>query len=125
CPIGLALPNSWLTVSGPSTTTEAAFRWSASVMKRPASTGRDRTVRQLGVVPVSVVVQFVDPRTSDADVVDAGATASMSGAATREGGARASAWVSADAVPNPPRAPAVVVELPGETTSTFVPSSLI
>ena len=50
-------------------------------MKRPDVTPRERTSCQLGVVPVSVVVQFVVPLTSDADVVDTGATAATSGAA--------------------------------------------
>ena len=48
-------------------------------MNRPDETPRDRTTFQLGVVPVNVVVQFVEPLTRDAEVVDTGATAATSG----------------------------------------------
>jgi hypothetical protein len=94
-------------------------------MKRPVETPRERTSLQAGVVPVSVVVQFVDPARNAADVVDAGAAVCTSGAVTGELRAAASWRVKVDAEPNPPRVPEVLVELPGETTSTFVPSSLI
>jgi hypothetical protein len=76
-------------------------------------------------VPVSVVVQFVDPARSDADVVETGAAACTSGAVTGEVNELASWRVKVDAEPNPPRVPELLVELPGDTTRTFVPSSLI
>ena len=96
-------------------------------MNRPSAAPRDRVVCQLGVVPVRVVVQFapVVGLTSSADVVDTGLTASTSGAVTFEVRAAASACVKVVAVPKPPRPPVVLVELPGDTTSRFVPSSLI
>ncbi len=112
-------------MSGPRTTTAAASAWSAALRNRPDVTPRERTVFQLGVVPVSVVVQFVLPLTSDTDEVEVAATASMSGAAAFDERAAASCTVSVDAEPNPPRAPDVSVVLPGEITSRFVPSSLI
>ena len=67
----------------------------------------------------------VVPLTSDADVVDTGATASMSGAAALDRSVSASCSVSVDADPNPPRTPADDVELPGEITSRLVPSALM
>ena len=84
-------------------------------------------VCQFGVVPVKVVVQFapVVGLTNSADVVDTGLTAATSGAVTFEVRAAASAWVKVETVPKPPRTPALLVELPGDTTSRFVPSSLI
>ena len=94
-------------------------------MKRPDATPRERTVRQLTVVPVSVVVQLFDPAWSAADVAATGATAAMSGVAAPGRSAAASCSVKVEAEPNPPRVPDVVVELPGEITSTLVPSSLI
>ena len=82
-------------------------------MNRPEVTPADRTAFQLGVVPVSVVVQLVEPLTSDTDEVDVGATAWMSGAAVLDSSAPASWMVSVDAEPNPPRAPELSVVLPG------------
>ena len=58
-------------------------------------------------------------------MVDAGATVWTSGAAARRCSASASRTVSVDAEPKPPRTPVDDVELPGETTRTFVPSALI
>ena len=93
--------------------------------KRPEVTDRERTVLQLGQVPVRVVVQFLDPLTSEAEVVEVGATVWMSGATDLASSASASWTVSVDAEPKPPRVPLLLVELPGETTSRLVPSSLI
>src|SRR4051812_45720836 len=58
-PTALPVENSSDAVSGPSTTTAAAESSSACVMNRPDDTSRERTCCQLGVVPVSVVVQLV------------------------------------------------------------------
>ena len=60
CPIGFALPKSSLAVSGPRTTTELAVASSFALMKRPLLTPRDRIVFHAGVVPVRLVVQFVE-----------------------------------------------------------------
>src|SRR5664279_4623710 len=98
--MGSPVVNSSLAVSGPSTTTGAACAWSFAVMNRPEVTPRERTTFQLGVVPVSVVVQLVDPLTSDTDDVEIGATAWMSGAAALDWSARASWTVNVDAEPN-------------------------
>src|SRR5919109_9351 len=49
CPIGSALPNSCVTVSGPRTITELAWSSSDVLMKRPLLTPRERIVRQAGV----------------------------------------------------------------------------
>ena len=70
-----------LAVSEPSTTTRAAVDSSLALMNRPDDNFRERTVCHDEVVPVRVVVQFVEPFSSSADVVDTGATAEMSGAA--------------------------------------------
>ncbi len=86
-------------VSEPSTTTAAADRSSAAVMKRPDSTLRFRMASQLGWVPTRLVVQLVVPAVSDVDVLVAAATALMSGAVVLEVRASASAWVSVDAEP--------------------------
>ena len=112
-------------MSGPRTTTAEAFVRSAEERNRPEVTPRERTADQLGVVPVRVVVQLVEPTTSDADVVDVGATDCTSGAVAGAARASASCCVSVDAEPKPPRVPVVEVELPGETTRMLVPSSLI
>ena len=112
-------------VSGPSTTTLAASASSAAVRNRPLVTARERTVCQLEVVPVSVVVQLVVPLVSDTLRVTVGATAWTSGALAVELRASASWMVRVDDVPNPPREPELLVELPGETTRMFVPSWLI
>ena len=88
-------------------------------------TARERTVDQDGVVPVSVVVQLVSPTVNDTWAVLVGATASMSGATSEDANASASPAVSVEDEPNPPRTPLLLVLLPGEITSTLVPSSLI
>ena len=88
-------------------------------------TARERTVDQDGVVPVSVVVQLVSPTVNDTWAVLVGATASMSGATSEDANASASPAVSVEDEPNPPRTPLLLVVLPGEITSTLVPSSLI
>ena len=49
----------------------------------------------------------------------------MSGATVFDPSAVASASVSVEALPNPPRMPVVAVDEPGETTSRFEPRSLI
>src|SRR5262245_43338307 len=107
-----AAPKSWVAVSGPSTMTECAPSTSLWSMNRPDDTERERTVDQAGIVPVNVVVQFVEFTTSDADDVDTGATVWMSGATDGSANAVASCWVSVEADPNPPRAPVAEVELP-------------
>ena len=94
-------------------------------MNRPDDTERERTVDHAGVVPVSVVVQFVVLTTSDAEEVETGATVWMSGATCVLASALASCCVSVDAEPKPARVPLVEVELPGETTRMLVPSWLI
>ena len=114
------------TVSGPSTTTAAAFVWSAAVRNRPEVTPRERTADQLGVVPVSVVVQLVEP----IDERRRRGRRRRDRLRRRERrratpGRRRPAAVSVDAEPKPPRVPVVLVELPGETTRMLVPSSLI
>ncbi len=124
-PTGSRPLKSSLAVSGPRTTTAAASRSSFAVMNRPEVTPRERTSFQLGVVPVKVVVQLVDPFTSEADDVEVAATAWMSGATAFEASAAASCVVSVDAEPKPPRVPVELVLLPGEITRRFVPSSLI
>src|SRR6478672_1328638 len=94
-------------------------------MNRPEVTPRERTTDQLGEVPVRVVVQFVEFSTRAADVVETGATDCTSGATERVASAVASCWVNVEADPKPPRVPVVEVELPGDTTRMFVPSSSI
>ena len=84
CPIGFPFPNSSCAVSGPSTITDAACCSSDASMKRPELTPRDRIVCHAGVVPLSVVDQFVEPFTSVTRDDDTGATASTSGATSRE-----------------------------------------
>ena len=56
-------------------------------------------------MPVSVVVQLVEPLVSDAEVVETGATAWTSGATSELAMASASETVSVDDVPKPPRTP--------------------
>src|SRR5438128_2430145 len=80
--IGERAPNSCCAVVGPSTTTPAALFSSAAVRNRPLSILRARTLAQGGVVPTTLVVQFVDPTASVPDDVVAGATCATSGAAT-------------------------------------------
>lgn len=124
-PTALRPSNSSVAVSGPRTTTAATCSSSSAVRKRPLVTSRDRTVFQASVVPVSVVVQLVSPTISEAVEVAVPATATTSGAASSPASASTSAVVSVDAEPKPPRAPVLSVELPGEITSTLVPSSSI
>ena len=81
---------------------------SAAVMNRPPARVRDRTVSQDSLVPTTEVVQLVEPLVRDNEVVLTPATAPMSGAATFEARAAASAVVRVDADPKPPRIPAVV-----------------
>src|SRR6476660_735599 len=105
CPIGFAPLNSCVAVSGPTTITELAWSSSEALMNRPELTPRERIVRHAGVVPVSVGVQFVDWYTSATEDVDAGATASMSGATARDWSAEASWRVRVEAEPKPPLVP--------------------
>jgi hypothetical protein len=110
-------------VSGASTVTAAAFVSSAAVRNRPDATVRPRTDAHCEVVPTTVVVQFVAPLTSDSLLLcRIGATPLMSGAAVFELSAVASAMVSVDADPNPPRRPPLV-ELPGEMINRLPPSA--
>src|SRR3974390_1414639 len=95
-PSGFVAPNSWVTVSGPRTTTGWALLWSRASMNRPADTVRDRTTDHSGVVPWSDVVQLVEPRTSSAFVVETGATVCTSGATDPDRSAAASCIVSVD-----------------------------
>ena len=73
------------------------------------------------MVPTTVVVQLAVPAVRVSDDCVVGATALMSGATALEDSASASAMVKVDAVPNPPRMPAVEVELPGEMVKMLVP----
>ena len=75
-------------------------------------------------MPTTLVVQLVDPMVSVPEDWLAGATWATSGAATLDPRASASALVSVDAEPNPPRMPPLVA-LPGETISRLVPRALI
>ena len=109
----------------PSTTTGEALSSSAWVKNRPSATVRARTPSHDGVVPTTLVVQLVLPLTSDASVVETGATAAMSGAVVWSANATASRVVSVEAEPRPPRMPPVVVDEPGETISRLLPSELI
>ena len=123
CPTGSNGPNSSVAVSEASTVTGAALDSSAAVMNRPDERVRSRTESHDGVVPTTVVVQFVEPLTSDwLTLCNTGATPLTSGAAVFDDRAVASAMVSVDADPNPPRTPPLV-ELPGETISRFPPSA--
>src|SRR5450759_2982102 len=112
--------SSWAVVA-PRTTTEAAAAWLAAVRNVPADMVLARTDIQDGVVPTTEVVQLLDPATRDCELDVLGATAAMSGATTGEARAAASAWVSVEADPNPPRRPVVLVVLPGEMISRLVP----
>src|SRR5450631_3102612 len=112
--------SSWAVVA-PRTTTEDALAWSAAVRNVPADRVRARTDIQEGVVPTTEVVQLLDPATRDCELDVLGATAAMSGATTGEARAAASAWVSVEADPNPPRTPVVLVVLPGEMINKLVP----
>src|SRR5665811_623940 len=116
-------PKSSLAVVAPSTTTGAAETWSALVRNAPLDMVRARTDSQDGVVPTTEVVQLLEPATSDCELDVVGATAAMSGTTTGEARACASAWVSVEADPNPPRRPVVLVVLPGEMIRRFVPSA--
>src|SRR6266540_1562063 len=122
CPTGSIGPNSSLAVSEASTVTAAALAWSDSLMKRPDSRLRPRTGSQDDVVPTTVVVQFVEPLSSSWELCRTGATPLTSGAAVLDVNAVASAMVSVDAEPKPPRTPPLV-ELPGETISRLPPSA--
>src|ERR1019366_7351346 len=116
-------PNSSWAVVAPKTTTEAAEAWSAAVRNVPADMVRARTDNQEGVVPTTDVVQLLAPATRDCELDVLGATAAMSGATTAEANAAASAWVSVEADPNPPRRPVVLVVLPGEMINKLVPNA--
>src|SRR5580698_2626498 len=124
-PTGSRALNSSDAVSDPSTTTAALVDTSLAVMNLPSVTLRARTLSQAGVAPTTLVVQFVDPAVSSSVVEVVGATAATSGALTLEASALASAVVNVDAEPNPPRTPALLVALPGDTTSRLLPSALI
>src|SRR5450759_5676559 len=116
-------PKSSVAVVAPSTTTGAAEAWSALVRNVPLDMVRALTDSQDGVVPTTDVVQLLDPATRDCELDVVGATAAMSGATTGEARAWASAWVSVEADPNPPRKPVVLVVLPGERIKRLVPSA--
>ncbi len=75
-------------------------------------------------MPVSVVVQLVSSWVSETVLEATGAMAWMSGATSCELRAAASACVSVEAEPKPPRAPVLFVLLPAEITRMFVPSAL-
>src|ERR1700712_2314484 len=98
-PTTSVLPNNSVAVEEPSTATAACSALSASVMKRPLESVRDRTGNQDGVVPTTDVVQLVDPLVSESDVVLTPATAPMSGAATFDARAAASSVVRGEAGP--------------------------
>src|ERR1700742_4683824 len=122
-PTGSIPPNSSDAVSDASTVTAAECASSDAGMKRPDDRLRPRTESQLGVVPTTVVVQFVDPLSTSCELLcRTGATPPMSGADCLDARAAASAAVSVDADPNPPRTP-LLVELPGEMISRFPPSA--
>ena len=111
-PTGSRTPNSSCAVVAPSTATAASAVSSAAVMKRPSATLRARTDSQSGWCPTTVVVQLVPAAVSVSDRDVAGATAAMSGATVFDASAVASASVSVEALPNPPRMPVLaVVEL--------------
>src|SRR6266536_4119771 len=112
CPTGFSGPNSSVAVSAASTVTAAALASSAAVRNRPLASVRPRTSCQDGVVPTTVVVQFVEPLTTDCEPCSTGATPATSGAAVCDDSAAASAVVSVDAEPKPPRSPPLVA-LPG------------
>src|SRR5665647_1820022 len=114
-------PKSSAAVVAPRTTTDAAEAWSALDRNTPLDMVRARTDNQEGVVPTTVVVQLLAPATRDCELEVLGATAAMSGATTGEARACASAWVSVEADPNPPRSPVVLVVLPGEMINRLVP----
>src|SRR5450759_4063055 len=114
-------PKSSVAVVAPSTTTGAAEAWSALVRNAPLDMVRALTDSQDGVVPTTDVVQLLDPATRDCELDVVGASAAMSGATTGEARAWASAWVSVEADPNPPRRPVVLVVLPGEMIRRLVP----
>ena len=65
CPTGSNGPNNSVAVSEASTVTAAALDSSAAVMNRPDERVRSRTESHDGVVPTTVVVQFVEPLTSE------------------------------------------------------------
>ena len=110
----------------------ARRRWrprasSVAVRNGRADRVRDRTSSQDGVVPTTVVVQFVDPAVSDspsADVV--AATAAMSGATTGRGQRLGVRLRSASTRCRSRRARRPCSSCcPGETISRLVPSELI
>ncbi len=125
CPTGLPTRNSSEAVSGPSTTTSAAASTSAWVKNRPTDRSRARTSVQDVVVPTNEVVQLVSPLTSETLEEVVGATAATSGATFSSSMVWASATVSVDAEPKPPRCPEESVVLPGETMSRLEPRALI
>ena len=87
---------------------------------------RARTASQLGLVPTTLVVQFVEAAVNVAEVDVVGATAAMSGATVFDAErVSASAVVRVDAEPNPPRTPPLLVELPGEMINRLLPSELM
>ena len=124
-PTGSALPNSLLAVVGPSTVTSATFFSSAAVSHRPSATVRARARSQLGVVPTTLVDQFLVPAIRVAPVCEVGATTAMSGAADLVPSASASCTVSVVAEPSGPLTPPELVALPGVMISRLVPSELI
>src|SRR4051812_10272533 len=112
-PTALVRGNSSSAVVAPNTVTAVPFVSSAAVRNRPLSSVRARTRSQESFVPTTLVVQFVDAAVNDAEVEVVGATAAMSGATVFDASASASAVVSVDADPKPPRTPPVLVWLPG------------
>ena len=125
CPRGSRPPNSSEAVVEPSTVTDAASLSSAVVKNRPSVRLRALTGSQSGVVPTTLVVQFVVPAVRDCEPETTGATRAMSGATTGLASAVASRIVRVDADPRPPRIPLVLVALPGETMRRLLPSWLI
>src|SRR5450759_1882309 len=115
CPRALQPPKTSVAVVEPSTATDAASLSSAVVKKRPSVRLRALTASQSGVVPTTLVVQFVLPAVNDCEPVTTGATRAMSGATTGLASALASRVVSVDADPRPPRIQLVLIELTGET----------
>jgi hypothetical protein len=125
CPTGLPTLNSSEAVSEPRTTTFAPAEASSGVKNRPEASVRERTSFQFGVVPTTLEVQLVVPAVSAVVVVLAGATRATSGATVRSAIAWASARVSVEAEPKPPRTPLLLVLLPGETISRLEPRASI
>ncbi len=94
-------------------------------MNLPADKVLERTVNHEAVLPTTEVVQLAEPFVNGSDEVFTPAMAPMSGAATLEASASASAVVKVETLPNPPRTPVVEVELPGDTISRLLPRALI